>query len=530
MRTSSFVTGSVLVLGSAASLAFAQGRGATALYENNCMNCHGDRGQGGGAGTKSLLLDKYLGVDRQQFDMSFFKAIKEGVKDESGAGAGMVAFGETFKDEQIWALVVHIREMQERDRRARGGIGTLKKAVNNVFTTQHTSYRVETIVEKGLNTPWAIDWLPTAKAGADGKAGPMRMLITEKSGLMRVYEYSDDDASHGKLSKPIAKIPEVFDDGQGGLMDVAVHPEYASNGWIYLSFSSPGGRGGMTIFVRGKLKQAGANYEWTDQETIWEPKAEHYLGGGLHFGSRIVFGKVIDSEDAESNGKRYMYFCLGERGRGEMSQDLKRPNGKTFRLYDDGKVPSDNPFVNTAGAYPAMYSYGHRNPQGLVLDLDGNLWDTEHGPRGGDELNLVKPGLNYGWPRITFGIDYSDAPLRTPWPKPEEELTMPVWTWIPSIAACGLDVVKAGPMGEAFPQWRGDLFAGGLAGSVVERLRIRDGVVTEREEVVHGTGRVRDVVCGPDGTLFVVLNDPHRIVRLVPATKAGAKGKGTEAD
>ena len=255
MRTSSFVAGSVLAFGSAASLAIAQGRSATSLYDNNCMNCHGDRGQGGGAGTKSLLLDKYLGVDRQKFDLDFFKSIKHGVKDESGAGAGMAAFGETLNDEQIWALVVHIREMQERDRRSRNGIGTLKKPVNNVYTTQHASFRADTIVEKGLNNPWGIDWLPAAK-GADSKGPAMKRLITEKSGALRVYEYAASEASRGKLSKPVASIPEVFDNGQGGLMDVAVHPDYATNGWIYLSYSTPGGRGGMTIFVRGKLKQA----------------------------------------------------------------------------------------------------------------------------------------------------------------------------------------------------------------------------------------------------------------------------------
>ncbi len=172
--------------------------------------------------------------------------------------------------------------------------------------------------------------------------------------------------------------------------------------------------------------------------------------------------------------------------------------------------------------YEAIWSYGHRNPQGLVFDLEGNLWDTEHAPRGGDELNLVKKGRNYGWPRVSFGINYSGSPLTTPWPSGSEadggddDFVMPTDRWLPSIAVCGLEVVHPVNGKEGFPQWRGDLLAGGLAGQIVDRVRIKDGKVIEREEIVLGKGRIRDIACGPDGNIYIVTESPDRVVRLVP--------------
>lgn len=501
---------SLLVVSTAAPLA--RGQGATTLWVDNCAKCHGDRGQGGGAGTRSLLDDKYLGVDRMTFDKSFFETIKNGKKDEDGGSEGMDSFGLTMTDQQIWSLVVHIRELQEQDRRKRGGIGTLKKPVGGVYSTQHYSFKVETVADN-LDVPWSVAFLP------DGK-----MLITERNGPVRVHSTG---MPGGTLSEPIVGTPKVYARGQAGMMDVAVHPEFATNGWVYLSFSDPLDGKALTKIVRGKLKSTSQDaWTWTDEHTIWQAKPEHYLKGDIHFGSRIVFSEP-NADPADKSGaatkKRYVYFCMGERGRGELAQDVTRPNGKVYRLWDDGTVPSDNPFVSTPDAYPAIYSFGHRNPQGLVLDLNGNLWDTEHGPRGGDELNLIKKGANYGWPIITFGINYSDAPLKTPWPTSEQKFEMPTWVWLPSIAACGLDVVRPGPKGELFPKWKGDFFAGGLAGEVVERLRVKDGKVIEREDIVHRMGRVRDVVSGPDGSLYVVLNDPNKVVRLTPTDVQPAK-------
>ncbi len=445
------------------------------LYAENCAHCHGDRGQGGGAGTRTLLTEEKFD---QKLDREFFDAIKDGRPE-----MGMEAFGGSLSDEQIWGLVVHIRELQARALREKNGS---PRPVNGVYRSQRAAFRVETVVGggEGLRTPWAIDWL------SDG-----RMLITNRPGTLLVKD--------GDQLKEVQGIPRSVEIGQGGLMDVAVHPDHAKNGWVYLSYTepAPNGNGGMTKVVRGKIEWQGGQPRWTSHQTIFQPDAASYSRAGVHFGSRIVF-----------DGKGRIYFSTGDRGQQDLAQDLSRPNGKIFRVNEDGTIPSDNPF-RQAGQLAAVWSYGHRNTQGLVLDLEGNLWNTEHGPRGGDELNLVQKGRNYGWPLVSFSINYNDTPFRTPWPKEGQDIVMPVFRWLPSIGACGLDVVR----GPAFPEWRGDLLAGGLSGQNVDRIRVRGGQLVEREELIHGLGRVRDVVVGPDGMVYVALNDPDTIIRLAPA-------------
>lgn len=450
-----------------------QARSASALWDQNCANCHGTRGQGGGAGTQTLNKPELLDQD---LDKRFFDAIKNGVPD-----TGMTAFGETLTDEQIWSLVVHTRELQAR---------AMPPRVTNadkVNRTARASFRVETVFDgPQLDTPWSVDWLP------DG-----RMLVTSRSGTMAVVK-------DGRLVGEVSGLPAVVELGQGGLMDVAVGPDYAESGWIYLSYTEPSPtgarRGGMTRIVRGKLKWTGQDPRWTEQQTLWSADPDSYTASGVHFGCRIVF-----------DGKGNLFFAVGERGNGSLAQDLSKPNGKVYRIRLDGSIPPDNPFVGREGALPAVWSYGHRNPQGLAFALDGTLWDTEHGPRGGDELNRIEKGANYGWPDYSFGINYSDAPYKTPWPPADAGITMPVYRWIPSVGACGLDVVR-GPM---FPAWKGDFMAGGLSGQSVDRIRLREGKFVEFERVLSGLGRVRDVVCAPDGSIYVVLNEPDKVVRLV---------------
>jgi glucose/arabinose dehydrogenase len=282
-------------------------------------------------------------------------------------------------------------------------------------------------------------------------------------------------------------------------MEVAIHPDYAKNGWIYLAYTEPGkDRGGLTKIVRGKLEGT----KWTAQQTIFEADQKFYTGAGVHFGSRIAF-----------DGKGKVFFAIGERGGNMLAQELTNPFGKVYRLNDDGSEPKDNPFVGQEGVIKGIWTYGHRNPQGLAFDLDGNLWDTEHGPRGGDEVNRIDKGGNYGWPVVAWSINYNDAPFRTPWPKDDLKVNQPAFRWLPSIGACGLDVVR----GSAFPQWKGDLVAGGLSGANVDRLRMKDGKLVEREELVHGMGRVREVAVGPDGNVYIALNQPDKVIRLVPA-------------
>ncbi len=454
----------------------------TQLYIQNCGNCHGEDGQGGGAGTQTLLTEELF---KQDHDRHFFDAIKNGVPD-----AAMPEYGSTMTDEQIWALVVHIRELQARALRQRNGS---PKAVDGVYSSDHHRYRIETAVDQDqeLEIPWALDWLP------DG-----RMLITNRPGSMKV-------AQDGKVVGEVTGLPEVRHMGQGGLMDVAVHPDYAANGWVYLSFTDPAednARAGMTKIVRGKLRWTGNDAAWIGQQTIFQADQKDYFTAGVHFGSRIEF-----------DGKGHIYFTIGERGQNMPAQSLSSPVGKTYRTNEDGTIPADNPFNSASdkekGHIAAIWTYGHRNQQGLTIDLKGNVFVTEHGPRGGDEVNLIKKGANYGWPVVAWSINYNDSPYRTPWPKDGLDVTQPVFRWLPSIGACGLSTMK----GTAFPRWQGDLMAGGLAGNNVDRIRVVNGKMTEREELVHGMGRVRDVVTGPEGHLYIVLNQPDKVIRLVPA-------------
>lgn len=487
--------------------------GVVGLWESNCQNCHGARGQGGGAGTRTLLDDEWAYGEARGTDRELFDAIKLGMPE-----SGMEAFGQTLRDEQIWALVVYIHELRDIDRRKRNG--NPRPDASGVFHSRHADFRIETVIDGGISdTPWSIEFLP------DG-----RMLLSQRNGQLLVHTTG---TPAGKLSPPVAGTPQVRNRGQGGLMDIALHPDFAKNKWIYLAFSDPlqrsGRNTGMTKIVRGRLSDTDPP-AWTDEQVIFQAKPEHYLPTDLHFGCKIAF----DPKDAS-----ILFFGIGERGMADMAQDLSRPNGKIHRVKDDGTIPPDNPLVGQPDVYESIWSYGHRNPQGLVFDLQGRLWDTEHGPRGGDELNLIRKGVNYGWPIISFGMNYNGAPLTVPFPdlvgrepapltgsdstdaqgKADSALAMPIDRWLPSVGVCGLTVSTGG----VFPGWKGDLFAGGLSGESVDRFRITDGqgsapvVVAEREEIIRGHGRVRDVVCAPDGSIYVVLNDPGKVIRLIPA-------------
>jgi glucose/arabinose dehydrogenase len=472
------------------------------LYTNNCANCHGDRGQGGGAGTRTLLTDDLFD---QKHDRPFFDTIKKGAEDK-----GMAPFGETLSNEQVWGLVNYIRELQARDRRQRTGSVSRKLDKEGVCTTSLHRFKIERVVDKGLKTPWSVEFMP------DGDSHIL--IVTNRPGQVMLFK-------GGKNVGTLQGTPKVRNQGQGGLMDVTLHPNFAMGSgqdWVYLAYTDPfegTDTKGMTKVVRGHIRpeivpaSKPGSWKWEDEQVIFQPKSEHYSSSGVHFGCKIVF----DPKDAN-----IIFFGIGERGSVDLAQNLSRPNGKIHRLHADGKTPADNPFLATKDAMPSVWSFGHRNPQGLVFDLAGVLWDTEHGPRGGDELNRVERSRNYGWPVVSFGINYSGAVLKTPWPdlapKGVQDLNimLPVDRWMPSIGACGLGVVTGGPKGDVFAKWKGDLIAGGLSGSNVDRIRIVDGKVVDREEIVHGLGRVRDCESAPDGTIYVVLNDPDQVIRLVP--------------
>ncbi len=358
---------------------------------------------------------------------------------------------------------------------------TLAEAEETASTSQQP-FRVETLVE-GLENPWSIAKLP------DG-----RFLVTERAGRLRVIE-------NGKLlDQPVEGVPAVWAKGQGGLLDVVLHPDYAKNGWIYLSFAKPLPKGALTSIIRARLK----DNQLVDQETIFEPPAEEATEGGAHFGCRLVFDR-----------KGHLFFSLGDRGDvttpANNAQRTDNVKGKIHRINDDGTIPKDNPFVGKSGARESIWCYGNRNPQGLVMDYKTeHLWETEHGPRGGDELNLIEKGKNYGWPVVTYGINYSGAPITDH--TEQEGMQPPVIQWTPSIAASGLAFYD----GDKFPKWQGNLFAGALAHEKIVRIVLDGTKVTEQEILIEKKGRIRDVRAFDDGFITVVYDQPGRVVRLVP--------------
>lgn len=346
----------------------------------------------------------------------------------------------------------------------------------STITSQKQKFIFETITTE-LQSVWGIAFLP------DG-----RILLNEKGGEIRIIK-------DGKLlSEKISGVPKVYTNGQAGLMDIQVHPDYAKNGWIYLTYAKPDGNGGGTVIARAKLD----GNTLTGFEELF--KALPTSGSGSHFGSRLVF-----------DGKGYIFFSSGERGKKENAQDLTNHLGKILRLHEDGRVPKDNPFVNTAGAKPEIWSYGHRNPQGLYFDKATNtLWDHEHGPKGGDELNKIEKGKNYGWPVITWGINYDGKPISDISEK--DGMEQPVRYWVPSIAPCGMTMVTS----DKYPNWKGNLLVGALAFQLVARVELVNGKFVAEERMLEKIGRVRAVEQSPDGYIYVTTEHPGTVNRLVP--------------
>jgi len=364
-----------------------------------------------------------------------------------------------------------------------------------IYDSERGPYRVATFLE-GLQEPWSMAFLP------DGD-----MLVTEQPGRLRIVR-------NGRLlPDPVPGVPNVRYQGQGGLLDVVPHPDFASNRLIYLSYSKPNedGSQGTTAVVRGRFE----NDQLLDVEEIFEAKAWSNTGG--HYGSRLVF---------DSDG--YLFITVGDRqappalGEDHPAQDLSNHQGTINRIHDDGRIPEDNPFVGQPGAEPSIWSYGHRSPQGLALNpLTGDLFESEHGPQGGDEVNLILPGRNYGWPVIGYGVNYGGEPLHAS--REREGMEQPVQHFTPSIAPSGLMVYT----GDVFPEWQSSIFVGGMANPQIARLPLLEGANglivgrMERPPLLLGFARVRDIRQGPDGYIYVALDEQNesglsRIVRLEP--------------
>lgn len=344
--------------------------------------------------------------------------------------------------------------------------------------TQEHSVQVTTLVS-GLENPWGLAFLP------DG-----RLLITERPGRMRIVS-----ADFKLLPDSIKGLPAVAAVGQGGLLDVALHPRFAENGWVYWSFAAAGNGGVGTEVARGKLR--GDRME--DVEVIF--RALPKRNGGVHFGSRLVFDRG-----------GYLYITLGDRGDRDRAQRHDEHLGKIIRLHDNGRVPGDNPFANKSGARPETFSLGHRNIQGAALHpATGALWAHEHGPQGGDEVNIVVAGINYGWPEITFGAEYGSG-ARIGFGTAKTGMAQPIHTWVPSIAPSGMAFYG----GSVFPRWQGDVFVGALAARVLVRLRLQGDKVVHEERLFSGAiGRIRDVRVGPDGLIYLLCDERNGVLARI---------------
>lgn len=442
-------------------IAYPQKKTAEENYTKYCSGCHGRN------------LDKFAASKwmEEKGNALLVKSISEGL-----VTSGMPAFGKTFTVSEIEELAAFVKKGLPKDR------NKLRPAVaaGGVTSSEVQRFVIDTVVT-GLKVPWGMDFLP------DGD-----MLITERGGTLHRF-------SKGILSPPIAGVPVVFASGQGGLLDIKLHPDYEKNGWIYISYSSPStdkkSKMANTAIMRARLKD-NALY---DQEVIYTgtPMTDR----SYHFGCKLAF-----------DGKGHLFFGIGDRGQHfDFPQKTDNSNGKIHRINDDGTIPPDNPFYNNQGAVKSVYSYGHRNPQGTVVNqVTGIVWETEHGPKGGDELNIIRPGVNFGWPVISYGINY-DGTILTEL-KEKEGMEQPVYQWTPSIGPCGMTFVT----GERYKGWKNNLLIGSLAFQYLERVVLENNKVVHTEKLLDGIGRVRNVVMSHDGFVYVAIEIPGKILRLTP--------------
>ena len=428
-------------------------------YTKYCASCHGEK-------VEAFVDRKWKHGDKKS---DILNSITHGYPD-----AGMPTWKEVLTPKEIEKLADLIVENL-------AGVEQYKfanKPTSNIFKSDGMTIVLDTIAT-GFDSPWGFTQLPSND-----------YLITDRAGVLYLV-----DQKRNKTA--IKGTPEVYAQGQGGLLDVTLHPKYEQNGWIYLSYSKfkmeDGAKVNTTAIVRGKIK----DNNWVEAQEIFEAKP--YTKTSFHYGSRITFDK-----------KGHMFFSVGERGMEKVfPQSLDNDNGKIHRLNDDGTVPADNPFKNTD--HPSIYSYGQRNPQGLTTNpWTDDIWETEHGPRGGDEINIIKAGKNYGWPVITYGINYDGKPISAISKK--DGMEQPISYFIPSIAPSGLTFVT----GDKYPAWKGNLMIGSLRFNYLNRVEVKNNKVVKQEKVLLNVGRMRNVKQGRDGYLYIGVESPGMIFRLRP--------------
>ena len=360
--------------------------------------------------------------------------------------------------------------------------GDIQNWDDSVEKTKKETFRVETFID-GFDIPWGMVFLPN-----------QNLIVSDRNGSLWLVDYKE------KSKTKISGVPNVRYKGQGGLLDVEIHPEFINNNYIYIGFTdylnSKKNRT-FTSIIRARLK----NISLTDQKIIYKADDTFYDNSTIHYGTRIVF-----------DDKGFLYFSIGDRGKRNQAQLLEYPNGKIHRLNADGSIPSDNPFFENNNAIKSIWTYGNRNPQGLAMHPASSiLFETEHGPRGGDELNILSSGKNYGWPEITYGKNYSGTTITKYTHK--EGMEQPVIHWTPSIAVCGIDFYD----GELFNNWKNNLLVSSLKFERLYRLEIDDDDKVIDQEIIYEAGsRIRDVQTGPEGFIYIALEDPGRIVRFMP--------------
>lgn len=448
------------------------------VYATNCAGCHGASLQGATSGPTLLRAAWKNNTGKEPIA----HAIRKGVP-----GTTMIAWEKVLSNQQIDDLTNFILAAQNTQ---------LEKGVDStvlVKNTQVYTLKVEKIVTSGLKTPWGIEFVNQDSA-----------LVTEKPGRLRWLV-------KGRLvSEPIMGLPIAYlGTSTAGLMDIALDPDYRKNGWVYLGISVSNGNSqdknapALTKIIRGKVK----GNRWIEQETLFEVPDSLKVVNGNRWGCRFLFDK-----------SGHLLFTIGDMGKDMDSQDPGKATGKVFRINADGSIPKDNPFVNQKGALTALYSLGNRNVQGIAQHpVTGEIWMTEHGPKGGDELNILKKGANYGWPVITYGVDYDGSIVSDLTEKAGME--QPITYWTPSIAVSAIDFCTS-PL---FPAWKNNLLVGALGFQELRRLVLVDNKVVEQELLFKGIGRVRDVKFGPDGALYVLTNDPDAVLRITPLPVPSAR-------
>ena len=479
-----------------------RGNPMVAIYAERCAACHGTEAAAGRA--PNLFDDQWV---RAKDDEGIAKVIADGVPQTE-----MIPFKGQLTDQQIWQLVAYLKTTGAN---AKPRPTFVADGDGQEIKTEKQTFKIE-VVARDIETPWGLAFLPDGRLLVTERAGKLRIIPKDKSGTIVT----------------VTGTPKPWERQDAGFLDVEVHPQYAKNGWIYLAYSEPvpnytppapppegapppppaegrGGRGpqtpnipSMTTIIRGKIN---AKNEWTDQQVLFRAPLDQFTTNNSHYGARFTFDR-----------QGHLFYTLGERGVMENAQDLSKPTGKIHRVNDDGSVPKDNPFVGKAGALPTIWSYGHRNPQGLAWDpVSGKLWESEHGPQGGDEINIIEPGKNYGWGVITMGVQPGITK------RSEPGMEQPIVYYTPTIAPSGMVFYT----GNRYPQWKNNLFVSALAGQQLRRLEVSGDKVTAQEVLFNQFGRVHDVVQGPDGLLYLTFqlpgqvmsaSTPGSVARLVP--------------